>query len=214
MKLKQLQGIQTDSVKNIIFDLGGVIINIDYSLTIDAFKKFGVTNFDQIYSKMHQSDLFDKLDKGLVTAYEFRSHIKKESGINISDEQFDEAWNAMLLDLPVERIDLLKNISQNYRIFLLSNTNEIHLNSRFRQFEGIFGVKGFKGLFEREYYSNLMGMRKPDADIYIQVLEENNLKGEETLFIDDSPQNIDGAINAGLQAFYLIKEMDIVQLFE
>jgi len=213
MKLKALQGVESKKIKNIIFDLGGVILNIDYSLTINAFINLGIKNFDQIYGQMHQSDLFDRLDKGLVTADAFRQYIRQQAGVPISDEQFDHAWNAMLLDVPKEHIELLKKVSQHYRIFILSNTNEIHLNSRFRQLTELLGDNGFGGLFEKEYYSNLVHMRKPDAEIYHLVVNENQLKSDETLFIDDTPINVEGAKNAGLQAFYLSSGMDITNLF-
>src|SRR6185436_4669476 len=112
--------------KNIIFDFGGVIIDIDYHRTIEAFKQLGIKNFEEQYSKLKQSDLFDSLEKGTITSGVFHDRIRTISGLSLTDSQIDDAWNAILIDLPEENINFLKGLKNKYRIFLLSNTNEIH----------------------------------------------------------------------------------------
>ena len=116
-------------IKNIIFDLGGVLLNIDYALTIKAFESHGVSNFEEVYSQAKQTDLFDKFETGKITENEFIEGIKSLIRKDIQKNQILEAWNAMLLDFPKERLSLLQEASKHYRIFLLSNTNETHITA-------------------------------------------------------------------------------------
>src|SRR5579872_3080509 len=119
------------AIKNIIFDLGGVIINIDYKLTSLAFNKLGAKNFDQAYSQMSQNKLFDDFETGKISSEVFRKLLKEKLQLSISDEQFDNAWNAMLLDIPIKRLLLIKELKKSYKVYLLSNTNDIHLKKVF-----------------------------------------------------------------------------------
>jgi putative hydrolase of the HAD superfamily len=199
------------SVKNIIFDFGGVILNIDYKLTETAFARLGLTDFAGIYSQASQKDLFDRLETGRIMPAEFREKIRKYIGA-ASDEQIDSAWNAMLLDLPEERIILLDKLKKKYRIFLLSNTNEIHFAAFSAYMKCKFKRDIFFEVFEKAYVSHEMKMRKPDAEIFEFVVRENNLLKEETLFIDDSIQHIEGAKKAGLNAIFLEPGKTILDL--
>jgi putative hydrolase of the HAD superfamily len=213
------------SIKNIIFDFGGVILNIDYKLTEYAFAKLGVKDFDKIYSQVTQKELFDVFEKGLITPSDFRREIRKfisvrqkvrtpsSSGEKISDAQIDDAWNSMLLDLPEERVHLLDELKKKYCLFLLSNTNEIHFNTFTTYIRKKFNREIFSDVFEKVYVSHQVNMRKPDAGIFELVLAENKLKKEETLFIDDSMQHIEGARKAGLNAIFLEKGKTILDLF-
>jgi len=191
------------NIKNIIFDLGGVILNIDYHLTIDGFKKLGFENFDEIYSQANQTGVFDKIDKGTITPAEFRDEIRELSGKPFTDKQIDDAWNAMLLDFPVHRLELLEKVHSQYRTFLLSNTNKIHIDVYNQILLNTFGVEDLSHFFEKEYYSHEVHMRKPDAEIFELILKESNLKPEETLFIDDSEQHVIGARKLGINAYHL-----------
>ena len=188
--------------KNIIFDFGGVIIHIDYMLTEVAFKKLGIKKFEEHYSKLTQSRLFDEFETGMISASEFRDRIRRISIIPLSDEQIDDAWNAMLIDLPTESVDFLMALKKNRRLFLLSNTNEIHEHAFTKLIQEKFGKNVLKELFERIYFSHRLKMRKPDPDIFRRVLKENNLPADETLFVDDSFQHIEGAKKAGLATFH------------
>lgn len=195
----------------IIFDLGGVLLNIDYNAPVRAFAEFGVTGFDTFYSKAKQSRLFDDFETGKISPSEFRNAIRKQTGLTINDEDFDHAWNSILLDLPAERIELLRTLRKQVPVFLLSNTNEIHVRAFEAGLVRVFGSNVFKEVFHRHYYSCRMNARKPDAGCFLQVVRENNLNPEKTLFIDDSPQHVEGARKAGLQSIHL--KSDIISLF-
>jgi len=201
-------------IKNIVFDLGGIVINIDYYATIEGFKKIGFVNFNEIYSQMRQAHVFDNYDKGLILPSEFRNELRNMSGATFTDVEFDSAWNAMILDLPLKRVETLKKLSKYFKNFLLSNTNEIHLEYFFNYVNSVFGHGVFESLFEKPYYSCRMGMRKPDLEIYHKVINDSRLTASETLFIDDTAFNVDAAIEAGMQGYYLNKQEDIVELFK
>ncbi len=193
----------SSNIRNIIFDLGGVIINLSYQKTIDEFVKLGYTNFHQLFTQAQQIDLFDGLEKGLIAPNEFRSQLRKLSAQSVSDQQIDFAWNAMLLDFPQHRLNLLSQVKQHYRIFLLSNTNAIHFEAYNLLLRENFGINNLSGYFQREYYSHLVKMRKPDAEVFEHILSENDLIANETLFIDDSIQHVEGAKKLGILAYHL-----------
>lgn len=202
------------TVKNIIFDLGGVILNVDYTYTINKFKQFGIKNFDELYTQAQQTDLFDQLDKGTISPAEFRDELRNlEPTIQLTDEQVDEAWNAMLLDMPLGRLNVLLALKNNYRTFLLSNTNAIHVPLFSNIVKQVIGKSDLSEFFEKTYYSNEIGMRKPDAEIFEFVLNQNGLKANETLFIDDSIQHIVGAKAVGLHGYHLTGGETIDVLF-
>jgi putative hydrolase of the HAD superfamily len=197
------------NIKNIIFDLGGVLLNINYQLTKQAFIKIGLSDFNNVYSKAKQTSFFDRFETGKISAENFRQELKKKLPKHITNKEIDNAWNAMLLDLPIERVDLLLKLKNNYRTFLLSNTNEIHVSAFEQICSKHYGNNLFERLFEKHYYSNKIGLRKPNANCFQHVIEENRLIPAETLFIDDSEQHIKGAIQCGLKAIHL-KENETV----
>jgi FMN phosphatase YigB (HAD superfamily) len=200
-------------IKNIIFDLGGVIININYHLTIQKFKNLGIENIENAYSQLRQENLFDQFEIGAITPAEFREGIRRMSSADISDEVIDKTWGAMLLDIPEERISLLQEAKKRYNTFLLSNTNEIHLGQFSGYIKQKFEIDGLGPLFIKDYYSHEIGLRKPNADIFEFVLAKNKLKPEETFFIDDSPQHIEAAVKLGIQAYHLTSPETILNLF-
>ena len=200
-------------IRNIIFDLGGVIMNIDYNLTLEAFKKIGFVDFNKMYSFLNQSKLFDGYDKGLVSPEEFRQGLRDVAQLNVCDDEINLAWNAMLIDIPEDRIHLLENLKNHFRTYLLSNTNEIHLDYFFNYVNRTFKIEDFSSLFHKAYYSCRVQMRKPDAEIFLKVINENNLKPSETLFIDDYLLNIESAEKLGIQCYYLQKEEFLTSLF-
>ncbi|MBI9038562.1 MAG: HAD family phosphatase [Bacteroidales bacterium] len=201
-------------IKNIIFDFGGVICNIDHLIPEKKFKAMGIRDFDIMYSQAIQNNLFENLEKNLISPQVFRKNLKLLIGRNISDEQIDEAWNSIILDIPKSRIDLLKKLKNQYRIFLLSNSNIIHYNVFIEEFRLKSGLKDFSYLFEKTWFSFDLKMRKPDKEIYEFVLKDGNLKPEETLFIDDSIQNIKPAEDLGIKCVFLDGDMDILKLFD
>lgn len=201
------------AVKNIIFDYGGVILNIDYQKTVDAFRNLGLNDFDRLYSQALQVDLFDRLEKGLLTPADFYHSIRDISGLNLPDSRIEEAWNSIILDMPPHRISLLEKVRRHYRIFLLSNTNEIHCRVYTAQLKEKYGYGDFSELFEKVYFSFRIGMKKPDPVIFQLVLTENNLNPVETLFIDDSVQHIKAAELSGLKTCFLEDYKEVSDLF-
>jgi putative hydrolase of the HAD superfamily len=205
--------IDLTGVKNIIFDYGGVIINIDFKLTINAFKELGFLNVEECVFQSKGSDLLVKMEKGHISIKEFRTEIRNISKLNLTDVQIDFAWNALLLDMPVKRINLIEKLKTKYRIFLLSNTNKLHYNSYLKTLQTEFGYTDFNALFEKAWFSHDLGLIKPTAEIYNYVLNDASIKPQETLFIDDCEVNIIGARNVGLKVHHLYKE-DILNLFD
>ena len=197
--------------KVIIFDLGGVILNIDYKLTIAAFEKLGLKNADSFYSKKVQDPIFDKIEVGAISPKEFLEQLQKECD-NASIELVENAWNAMLVDLPQSRLDYIKNLKNNYQIFLLSNTNTIHIRALKNKI-GAEKWKAFSSVFDKMYLSHEIGFRKPDKEAFQIILEENKLKPNEVFFIDDSSQHIEAAKKLGISCHYLQKGENIVTLF-
>jgi len=208
------QPIELIKYDNIIFDLGGVLLNIDYHKTIDEFKKLGIAKFEKLFTQLNQHAVFDRFDRGEISFAAFRKTIITESGVNIPEKPFSKAWNAMLLDFPEERMALLERLKRTHRIFLLSNTNAPHI-AAFNQYMKKAGLyQRFIKVFEKRYYSFETGMRKPKKRIFDLVLNENNLNKAKTLFIDDSYQHVEGALKAGIIAFFLEQGTTIIDIFK
>jgi glucose-1-phosphatase len=190
------------SIRNIIFDLGGVILNINPQLTIDAFRNLGWRDFYEENNQSKGKELFYSLESGNSSPEAFRDNVRKMIDLQRDDKEIDAAWAAMILDIPADRVRYLEELKKNYRLFLLSNTNEIHRIKFHRDFEADFGYS-FYDLFERNFYSHEMGMRKPNPQIYIQALTEAGLVPEETLFIDDMEENIEAAKTTGMKVLHI-----------
>jgi glucose-1-phosphatase len=202
-------------IKNIIFDLGGVLLNIDYKASIKAFKELGVINFDEFFTQSTQVHLFDRLDTGEVTPEGFRNEIRQISSVEMTDDAIDKAWNAMLLDFPSNKIPMLEQVGTHYRTFLLSNTNAIHYPAYSQSLKDAHGYESLARLFEQQYLSHEIGLRKPNAEAFHFVVEKNNLDPEKTLFFDDTMMHVQGARRAGIHAYWLdIIREDVVSFFE
>ena len=198
--------------KAIIFDLGAVILNINYQNTIDEFTKLGVNNAATFYSKKVQTNLFNQIETGMISSDEFLKALQKETK-NANINQVEKAWNAMLLDLPEERIQLIEKLKKNnYSIYLLSNTNAIHIDAIKKQL-GKRKWLAFCKLFDKMYLSHELGLRKPDVKIFEYILNEQKLKAEEVFFIDDSPQHIASAKKIGIHCHHLLDDENIITLF-
>ena len=190
-------------IKNIIFDLGGVIINLDNRLTEEAFTNLGVKDIRQYFGHGHAAAFFKEYEVGRITDQQFIDSVREMIGLDVSDQAIVEGWNALLLDFPAERIELLRQLKKSYRIFLFSNTNSLHLAALQQIYARSYGPGALDDHFEKTYYSHLLGMRKPDKESYEHILKENNLLGSETLFVDDAIINVEGAEAAGLKGLYL-----------
>ena len=190
-------------IKNIIFDLGGVILNIDFEATIKAFEDLGVQDVRGLKNELISQKILEKFEKGHISPVEFRTFLHKYIDKKITDQDIDKAWNAILLDYPDQRIKLIKNLSGQYRLFLLSNTNQIHYNEYYDFFGLRSDLKNLSDLFEKEYYSFKEGFRKPEKEFYLKVINENKLSPDQTLFVDDTFENIESADEVGLKTLWI-----------
>ncbi len=199
----------------IILDLGGVLIDVDYGASAKAFLALGFPDFEELYSKARQGHVFDRFETGELDPCGFRDAIRDLVHKDLSDEDIDGCWNAMLGSIPKDRLELVSALRRSMPVLLLSNTNAIHVPA----FEAIVkrenGIPDFKSLFDGAYYSCDLGMRKPHPEIFLHVLKEHGAAAERTLFIDDSPQHVAGARHAGLMAEHLdLAKEDILGLVE
>lgn len=198
-------------IKAIIFDFGGVILNIDYNRTKQEFLKLGIKNIDNFYSQKKQTNIFNLIEKGKITEKDFLKQIKKQTKDSTLN-QIICAWNSMLLDLPKERLNLIASLKKKYQIYLLSNTNVIHIEY-LTKILSQDSWKEFYNLFDKIYFSYEIGMRKPDFEIFEYVLRKEKLTSREVLFIDDSPQHIEAAKKLGIHAYCLCEGEDVIDLF-
>ena len=199
------------NIKVIIFDFGGVILNINYQNTIDSFRKLGVIKPENFYSKEMQFQIFNLLETGKITEKQFLSELKLMTE-NASVKEIKKAWVSMLLDLPKSRLETLKILKNKYRLFLLSNTNSIHINY-IKNSLGDVKWESFCNLFEEIYLSHEIGIRKPNVEAFQFILKKQNLSSNEILFIDDSLQHIKGAKRLGIHSHHLRDGEDITTLF-
>ena len=190
-------------IKQILFDLGGVVLDIEYNKSVEAFRAYGFDDFDRYYTQAAQSGLFDDFEIGAMSEEEFIQNIQVLCPIKLEEEQIRQAWNALLLPWNPKRLALIDGLRKQYRLFLYSNTNSIHKQFFDASFPSSPTIPNLDSLFEKAYFSHLFGKRKPHPESFKALLKENNLKSEETLFIDDSIQHVLGAKEAGLHAFHL-----------
>ena len=204
-----------DNIKNIIFDYGNVIFMLDFAKSRQAWQQLGIENADTFYAQKVQDNIFDGFETGEVTASQFRDYIRQiTNNPQLTDEQIDHAWNSLLVGIPDGNHELLLSLKPKYRTFLLSNINAIHYSYIMEYLKNDFGFEGNGHLFEKTYYSHLVGKRKPGAAIFEQLLTENNLIPKETLFIDDNPHNIAAAQKLGIQTYLMTAPDNVQTLFE
>lgn len=199
-------------IKAIIFDFGGVIFNIDFNKTCIAFNDLGVKGFADMYSLKSANHLFQHLEKGKFTGEEFYHEFRKFAATTLENHEIDSALNALLLSYRKEALQTLNAIRPKYKLYLLSNTNGIHLEAFRKIYKDEIGEGTLEEYFDKVYYSHETGYRKPAKEAYEIVLKENNLFPAETLFIDDTMKNIEGAEALGLQTIYLKEGMRIENL--
>ena len=201
-----------NSLKNIILDLGGVLLDIDYQKTADAFTALGYTHFSDMYSQFTADDLFADLERGMIREEDFYERMRKAGNSDVSRYEMESAWNRMLLSWRQSSLDFLPALSKQYRLFLLSNTNEIHLAAFNKILNEETGRESIDDLFEKAYWSHLVNLRKPNADIFEFVVSDAGIIPGETLFIDDSENNIETAARLGFQTYLLINGERIEEL--
>jgi len=202
-----------NGIRNIIFDLGGVLLNIDPKKTIEAFGKLGMKQLVGDKGLSYDHDIFYMMEQGQITSDEFRYGVIELLPQKVSFQEIDDAWTAMLLDFPAVRVELIKNLRKDFKIYLFSNTNAIHVekfHSNFRN-QHRFEVSS---LFERDFYSNEIGYRKPSPESYQEIIKLSGINPEESLFIDDSLLNIESAIHFGLKGFWLKPGQKVEKIFQ
>jgi FMN phosphatase YigB (HAD superfamily) len=202
--------LDKSTLKNLIFDLGDVIIPIDLSAPVRNFAMLANLPEDEVRAIWKQHDLFNQYETGLIDDEAFRGHVRRLlNNADWADEVIDTAWNTVLLDLPLERIERIKELKVNYRLFLLSNTSPIHIR---RVNEVLMNMKQptLEELFERVFYSYEVRLAKPSPEIYQHVLSEAGLVAQETAFFDDNAANIRTAAELGIQAVHVQPPMTIL----
>ncbi|MCH8902695.1 MAG: HAD family phosphatase [Bacteroidetes bacterium] len=201
------------NIKNIIFDLGNVIYNIDTLKTRDAFLELGAGSFEQIYTITEQSELFNQFETGKIDRFGFYEGVRNYLDMDLEDEQIKIAWNAMLLGLPATRLRLLLDLKSKFRTFLFSNTNELHIEAVTADNKANLGIDSLEPYFEKLYYSHLINLRKPDPAAFDFIIKDNELNRKETLFVDDGKQHIEGARKAGLQTVLITEQYTFEKLY-
>lgn len=202
-----------EGIKNIIFDLGNVLLNLDFNASIQAFRKLGLADEVVDSGQAYSDPVFYELETGQVSAKGFRKRIRWILNNHaVTDKQVDDAWCAMVLDIPPERVEVVQKLQENFNVYLFSNTNEIHINKLHAEFKKQHGID-FPSLFEKDFYSHEIGERKPDLSAYRKVIRLSGVQPEETLFVDDLERNIDAAREAGLKTFWLKKGMEMTNVF-
>jgi putative hydrolase of the HAD superfamily len=202
--------VAASSVKNLIFDLGGVILDLAVDDTIHAFSRLSGIEPQQVKKIFVSSPEFNHYEKGEMDDRDFRDFIKKRYKIKSDDSQIDYCWNQMLKGLPLVKLELLKELKRTFRVFLLSNTNGIHLHHINEVIlKELTGENDLDQYFHKAYYSHRMKKRKPEPGIYQQIMEDNKLQEAETLFLDDNPQNIESASSLGIQTV-LVTHPDVM----
>lgn len=197
-------------IKNIVFDFGGVLFNIDFNRSFEAFKKLGYKHFEEKYSQHEADPLFQKLEKGQISAGDFYTGLNSMLPHPADNEKLKTAWNALLINYRKESLDFLPTLATDYNLFLLSNTNEIHYEAFSKKLVEQTGYSSLESFFIKAWYSHKINMRKPDIEIFEFILKDAGIKAEETLFIDDSYSNLPNAEKVGIKT-YLLKPGQKIQ---
>ena len=200
-------------IKNIIVDLGGVVLDIDENIVYKELEKLGIKTSDLAHSKEFM-EIMSKFDTGIYTAPTFRKKTKALLGLEkMTDQRFDAIWNSMLLDIPRERIEAIEKVKKHYKIFLMSNSNVIHYDLYVRDLQLRFGYHEFDELFNKSYFSFAEHLEKPDSRFFELILDHEHLLPEETLFIDDTAANIKVAKSLGINTYHISRDELVRNLF-
>lgn len=202
-----------ENIRNLIFDLGNVILNIDTKLSEIAFAKYGMNDFEKLYTLASQNELFDRLEVGSITENEFYDEFRRVTGCKLDNKTLEQCWDALIMDFPSARIEMLKRLKKEgkYRTFILSNTNIIHYRFYTALLKRTYGINGLESLVEHAYFSHEIGLKKPNRDIFDYVVANSHIKPEECIFIDDNEANIKAANALGFNTIFL-KDNDMENL--
>lgn len=197
------------NIRHILFDLGGVLLNIDFQKTVEAFKLSGCYQFDKFTDAENLPEFFYLFETGAINQKNFFKEINHLSERPINDLEIIDNWNAMLLEFPLRRLQILQQLQIHFDLMLVSNTNEIHEACFNQKLKTQTGFPSLNTFFDKVYYSHKTGLRKPDPALFKKILEENSLNPEKTLLIDDSKVNTDTASQLGIQTIWLQEGMTI-----
>lgn len=200
-------------IRNIIFDFGGVIINIDPQSVLNELNKQGHDNLPELHQHLLFNNAYVRLETGELSPAGFREMIRSRLGKPATDRQIDQAWNAIIKDIPHERIRMLEKARKEYGVYLLSNTNPIHYDHYNHYIRENFGYQLLDDLFDKAYYSFRLQLYKPDTRIFDHVVGDAGITPGETLFIDDNPENVKAAVRIGLKGIHLADGMEVTNLF-
>lgn len=202
------------NIKTIIFDLGGVIVDLDVKRTIDGFASLSGLSVQEVENLYGSNPAFTHYEKGLIASTAFRSEAKKLfHSEGVSDAMLDASWNAMLVGVPKAKLELLRSLKERYQVMILSNTNAIHVDCINEMITKVSEENSFDPFVHNVYYSHLLKLRKPEPEIYEHVIRENGLIGEETLFLDDNKKNIVSAKEVGLGAIHVEHPDQVYEIF-
>jgi glucose-1-phosphatase len=202
----------TSKIKNIIFDLGGVLLNINPLLSLEEISKSSGLDKQTLINRFTESGIFEKFDTGQYNPDQFRCELCRLISKNVTDSEIDRMWNALLLDFPPQRLKMIQELKKNYRVYLLSNTNSIHFLHYTKVFNERYNLN-MPDLFDRLFLSYELGMHKPDMEIYCKVLELAGLDASECLFVDDSLPNIEAARQQGIACIHISGDHDVTHYF-
>jgi epoxide hydrolase-like predicted phosphatase len=201
-------------IKNIVFDLGGVLMDIDFRRTFLAFEVIGFRGAEEAFHDPEIHRLLTDFETGSYCSIELRRKFRELTGLKCNDIQFDKAWNAMLVGFRRERIDRVQEVARRYKTYLLSNTNPIHARWFNAELNRQFGIESMDHLVDKAWYSHLMGFRKPDERIYNKLLKITKIHPDETLFLDDMPINVEVARSLGIQARLITDDFTVLDALE
>lgn len=206
--------MNTMEIKNLILDMGGVILDVDYKKIFLEFVKYDCNDMQSFFTQQKQIPLVDDFEKGLITPAVFREEVRKLISKNLEDRVLDDIWNSMVLGVRKEDVELIKVLRKKYdKVFLFSNTNEIHVEYVKAMFFEVMGYDVFETLFDKVYFSNEIHLRKPDEESFEFVVEDAGVEKEATMFIDDTEKNILGAERVGLKTYLLDNNQTLTQIF-
>ena len=201
-------------IKTIIFDLGGVIVNLYVEKTIAAFSELSGLSEKEVEKAYLSADVFKQYEKGLISDAEFCKSLRVEFNLKATDTEIRSAWNAMLGEIPVDRIESIKTLLQHYKCIVLSNTNAIHEKAFHKVLSDSFPYQHLNGLFHEVYFSHELNQRKPDEEIYQNVLKLSETEASESLFMDDGIANLDAASGLGIHTLHIPRNGGFMNLLK
>ncbi|WP_291780648.1 HAD family phosphatase [Cecembia sp.] len=196
-----------------IFDLGNVIIDIDYDFSINELKKILPEHKHDLTAQFFPSQFHKDYEKGEISSEEFRNEVRRLYNEDWTDSQIDHVWNSLLRTIPQERIDLVHRLKFQYGTGILSNTNAIHIEKMAEILQDQNGESSVYSLCQAVFLSHEMGLAKPDLAIYEAVLDEIKIPGKNVLFFDDLAANVEGAKKAGMQSYQITHPRGLVEFF-